>query len=55
MSMIYDIAWEFINRDIEQDDSGGVEQDVKRFSTLMSYISFVFRVSSQFNHVIIFL
>ena len=54
LSMIYDISWEVMNNDIAEDDSGGVEQDVKRFSTLMFYISFVWRVSNFHKFTISF-
>ena len=46
LSMIYDVAWELINNDIAEDDSGGVEQDVKRFSEFITWISFAWRVST---------
>lgn len=45
ISLFYDIVWLIVNRDLEEDDSGGVEQNIKRFSTNVSYISFAFRVS----------
>ena len=46
VSMIYDIAWFFINRDQEEDESGGVEKRINEFSSNVSFVSFLFRVSN---------
>lgn len=44
ISLGYDLAWFFINRDVEEDDSGGLEYNIKRFSRIISWISFGFRI-----------
>ena len=53
VSLIYDLAWFAINRDVEEDESGGVEKQVEEFSRKISYVSFVFRVSNYLsaNHI----
>ena len=33
-----------INRDVEEDDSGGLEYNVRRFSRMISYVSFFWRI-----------
>ena len=44
VSLVYDVAWILINRDMEEDDSGGVEQNIIAFSMTVTYISFAFRI-----------
>ena len=43
VSLIYDIVWFFINRD-EEEDEGGLEYNVRRFSRIISYVSFFWRI-----------
>ena len=43
VSLIYDIVWFIINRDAE-DDEGGLEYNVRRFSRIISYVSFFWRI-----------
>ena len=49
MSLIYDVVWYLINRDLEEDESGGVERQIKDFSLKVSYVSFAFRVSTNIS------
>ena len=45
LSILQDIAWFILNRDIEDDEEdGGVERSVKAFSRKMSYLSFTWRI-----------
>ena len=46
VSLVYDVAWFVINNDVGDDSDGGVEQGIKRFSRNISYISFVWKVST---------
>ena len=41
---IYDIVWFILNRDVEDDDSGGLERNVRTFSRYISYVSFFWRI-----------
>ena len=44
ISLIYDIAWFFINRNADEEDDGGLEYNVRRFSRIISYVSFFWRI-----------
>jgi len=44
LSMFYDLAWYFITSNMEEDESGGVEDSIKSFSNKISIVSFVFRI-----------
>ena len=44
VSMIYDVLWFVLNKDVDQDDSGGIEYNVRRFSRIISYVSFFWRI-----------
>jgi len=44
VSLVYDIFWFNINGNADDGD-GGMEASIRKFSLLMSYISFFFRVS----------
>ena len=44
ISLIYDVLWYLLNQDQEDDESGGVERQIKDFSLKVSYISFAFRI-----------
>ena len=44
VSLVYDVTWFMINRDVEEDDSGGLEYNVRRFSRMISYVSFFWRI-----------
>lgn len=44
VSLIYDIAWFFINQNSDEDDDGGLEYNVRRFSRIISYVSFFWRI-----------
>ena len=47
VSLIQDVVWFVWNRDIDDDeDDGGLEKTVKSFSRTMSFVSFIWRVSS---------
>ena len=49
ISLVQDVFWFVLNRDIEDDeDDGGLERGVKSFSRTMSFVSFVWRVSVFF-------
>ena len=53
LSLVQDVLWFVLNRDVEDDeDDGGLERSVKSFSRTMSFISFVWRVSSDFGSCI---
>ena len=43
VSLIYDLIWFFVVDD-QIDDEGGVEYNIKKFSRIMGYISFGFRI-----------
>ena len=46
LSLVQDVLWFVLNRDIEDDeDDGGLEKTVKGFSRTMSFVSFIWRVS----------
>ena len=45
VSLVYDVFWFWVNDFSNEEASGGVEGSVKRFSLLMAYFSFFFRVS----------
>ena len=36
--------WFILNRDVDEDDSGGLEYNVRRFSRIISYVSFFWRI-----------
>ena len=45
VSLVYDLLWLLVNRDVEDDeDDGGRERKIKQFSRNLSYVSFVWRV-----------
>ena len=49
VSIIYDAVWLFVLQDMEREserEEGGLEQPVKSFSIQISYVAFVFKVSS---------
>ena len=47
LSIVQDVFWFALNRDTEDDeDDGGLERGVKSFSRTMSFVSFVWRVST---------
>jgi hypothetical protein len=51
VSILYDFIWLFFLQDMEREsehDEGGLEAPVKSFSVQISYIAFVFKVSSTF-------
>ena len=53
LSLVQDVLWFVLNRDVEDDeDDGGLERSVKSFSRTMSFVSFVWRVSSDFGSCI---
>jgi len=43
VSLVYDLVWYFVVDD-QIDDEGGVEGNIKKFSRIMGYISFCFRI-----------
>ena len=43
ISLIYDLIWFFIFDD-EEEDEDGVEYNIMKFSRIMGYISFGFRI-----------
>ena len=48
LSLVQDVFWFVLNRDVDDDeDDGGLERSVKSFSRLMSFVSFVWRVSLE--------
>ena len=51
LSIVQDVFWFALNRDTEDDeDDGGLERGVKSFSRTMSFVSFVWRVSTCLKH-----
>ena len=48
LSLVQDVFWFLLNRDVEDDDDdGGTEKKIKIFSRIMSFISMGWRVSSE--------
>ena len=46
LSLVQDVFWFLLNRDVEDDDDdGGTEKKIKIFSRIMSFISMGWRVS----------
>ena len=47
LSIMQDVLWFILNRDVEEDDDdGGLERGVKLFSRKLSYVNFAWKVSS---------
>lgn len=44
ISLGYDIAWFLLNRDVDDEDSGGIEVNIRKFSRYISYVSFIWRI-----------
>ena len=48
LSLVQDVLWFLLNRDVEDDDDdGGTEKKIKIFSRIMSFISMGWRVSNK--------
>ena len=43
-SMVYDLTYFFISDELSEDESGGVEANIKSFSKKAAFISFFFRI-----------
>ena len=44
ISLVYDVVRFVLDRDVEEDESGGVEANIKKFSRIVAYISFLWRI-----------